>query len=72
MKGYWGESCSACESCNGHGVCSDGKEGDGNCVCEEGYNSEGRCGDCVSGRWGTKCQSKCPGENADCEYEERE
>lgn len=65
-SGYWGASCALCDTCNSHGTCRDGNEGDGGCHCDDGFDDEKRCSDCVSGRWGVNCLHHCPGLVAIC------
>jgi len=68
-RGYWGTRCTqacpggVCQTCGGHGVCSDGITGDGTCACSnstlDGYWTGTSCTECVDGYWGPDCRGEC-------------
>ena len=72
--GYWGGGCTrqcpggACNPCNQHGTCADGRVGDGQCRCHDsallGHWQGLDCAQCQPGFWGLGCTSECPGGHA--------
>ena len=69
--GWAGSTCTvecaggSCNSCNGHGVCNDGKTGDGTCTClqsdTKGYWTGTECQRCSPSYFGSSCAQRCPG-----------
>jgi hypothetical protein len=67
--GYYGDRCmrqcpgGACQTCGGHGLCDDGREGAGTCTCTNstarGYWTGSSCNRCVDGFYGAQCVRQC-------------
>ncbi|XP_068162494.1 stabilin-2 [Antennarius striatus] len=69
--GFWGPDCMGCPGapdppCSGRGQCSDGLGGNGTCSCQVGFAGSA-CEDCVSGRFGPRCDSECSCVHGLCE-----
>ncbi|KAG7478130.1 hypothetical protein MATL_G00077190 [Megalops atlanticus] len=68
---FWGPLCLPCpiwnsKSCNWHGSCMDGSEGNGTCICEEGFTGFA-CQECKNkNAYGEHCNSECSCVHGEC------